>query len=168
MSCKSLFSIVELGRHLICGRQLRKVVMGEVVANVIAKQSFCCCYYFMCHRLATGSDPAAQLLRFAKELRGSTLHLDIISLGRGQGPRAEELILKAQILKGRWIFLQNCHLAASWMPRLQAIVDRLVVSTALCGDAFTVYVPCLLSAGIFVVTHSEYLFLVCCQQGSLW
>ncbi|KAK2187819.1 hypothetical protein NP493_153g03014 [Ridgeia piscesae] len=73
--------------------------------------------------LSPGSDPAAQLLRFAKELRGSTLHLDIISLGRGQGPRAEELILKAQILKGRWIFLQNCHLAASWMPRLQAIVD---------------------------------------------
>ena len=71
-----------------------------------------------------GSDPAAQLLRFAKELRGSTLHLDMISLGRGQGPKAEELIAKAQILKGRWLFLQNCHLAASWMPRLQTIVDK--------------------------------------------
>ena len=71
-----------------------------------------------------GSDPGAQLLRFAKELRGSTLHLDMISLGRGQGPKAEELIAKAQILKGRWLFLQNCHLAASWMPKLQTIVDR--------------------------------------------
>jgi len=48
----------------------------------------------------------------------------MISLGRGQGPKAEELIAKAQILKGRWVFLQNCHLAASWMPRLQALVEK--------------------------------------------
>eukprot|EP00058_Branchiostoma_floridae_P021107 XP_002606597.1 hypothetical protein BRAFLDRAFT_120109 [Branchiostoma floridae] len=74
--------------------------------------------------LSHGSDPAAQLMRFAKEVRGSTLHIDMISLGRGQGPKAEELIQKAHILKGRWVFLQNCHLAASFMPRLQAIVDR--------------------------------------------
>ncbi|XP_019625905.1 PREDICTED: LOW QUALITY PROTEIN: dynein heavy chain 6, axonemal-like [Branchiostoma belcheri] len=73
--------------------------------------------------LSHGSDPAAQLMRFAKEVRGSTLHIDMISLGRGQGPKAEELIQKAHILKGRWVFLQNCHLAASFMPRLQAIVD---------------------------------------------
>jgi hypothetical protein len=64
------------------------------------------------------------LLRFAKELRGGTLHMDIISLGQGQGPRAEELITKSLLLKGRWIFLQNCHLAASFMPRLQAIVSK--------------------------------------------
>ena len=70
-----------------------------------------------------GADPATQLLRFARELRGSTVHLDMISLGQGQGPKAEELIAKAQILKGRWLFLQNCHLAASWMPRLQTIID---------------------------------------------
>nr|KAI8735296.1 dynein heavy chain 6; axonemal-like [Biomphalaria glabrata] len=74
--------------------------------------------------LSPGCDPSSQLLRFAKELRGSILHLDMISLGRGQGPKAEELISKAQILKGRWVFLQNCHLAASWMPRLQSIVER--------------------------------------------
>ncbi|XP_059157269.1 dynein axonemal heavy chain 6-like [Physella acuta] len=74
--------------------------------------------------LSPGCDPSSQLLRFAKELRGSTLHLDMISLGRGQGPKAEELISKAQILKGRWVFLQNCHLAASWMPKLQAIVEK--------------------------------------------
>ncbi|ELU16870.1 hypothetical protein CAPTEDRAFT_116653 [Capitella teleta] len=74
--------------------------------------------------LSPGADPGSMLVRFAKELRGSTVHLDMISLGRGQGPKAEELISKAQILKGRWIFLQNCHLAASWMPRLQAIVDN--------------------------------------------
>jgi dynein heavy chain len=74
--------------------------------------------------LSPGSDPTQQLLRFAKDLRGSTLHMDIVSLGQGQGPRAEELINKSLMLKGRWIFLQNCHLAASFMPRLQAIVNK--------------------------------------------
>ena len=74
--------------------------------------------------LSPGSDPTNQLLRFAKDLRGSTLHMDIVSLGQGQGPRAEELINKSLILKGRWIFLQNCHLAASFMPRLQQLVAK--------------------------------------------
>ncbi|XP_038073413.1 dynein heavy chain 6, axonemal-like isoform X3 [Patiria miniata] len=73
--------------------------------------------------LSPGVDPTSELMRFAREQRGSTLHVDMISLGRGQGPKAEELIAKAQILKGRWVFLQNCHLAASFMPRLQAIVE---------------------------------------------
>ncbi|CAC5424056.1 DNAH [Mytilus coruscus] len=79
--------------------------------------------------LSPGTDPASQLIRFAKEERGSTVHLDMISLGRGQGPKAEELINKAKILKGRWVFLQNCHLASSWMPRLQAIVEKFNAST---------------------------------------
>ncbi|XP_067943512.1 dynein axonemal heavy chain 6-like [Watersipora subatra] len=74
--------------------------------------------------LATGSDPTGQILKFARDMRGSTLHLDMVSLGRGQGPKAEEFINKAQILKGRWVFLQNCHLAASWMPRLKSIVSN--------------------------------------------
>ena len=69
-----------------------------------------------------GSDPASQLMRFAKEVRGSTLHLDMMSLGKGQGPKAQELIAKASQQKGRWIFLQNCHLAASFMPTLQEII----------------------------------------------
>ncbi|XP_069810836.1 dynein axonemal heavy chain 14 isoform X3 [Dendropsophus ebraccatus] len=73
--------------------------------------------------LSAGSDPTDQLERLALETHGSTLHLDMISLGRGQGVKAEELITKARRLKGRWVFLQNCHLAASFMPRLREIVD---------------------------------------------
>ena len=80
-------------------------------------------YKFVSPLIPQGVDPTAELMRFAREQRGSTLHVDMISLGRGQGPKAEELIAKAQILKGRWVFLQNCHLAASFMPRLQTIVE---------------------------------------------
>uniref|UniRef100_A0A4W3K9D9 Uncharacterized protein n=1 Tax=Callorhinchus milii TaxID=7868 RepID=A0A4W3K9D9_CALMI len=68
--------------------------------------------------LSSGGDTVTQLMRFAKEARGSTQHLDIISLGQGQGPKAEDLIHKALVLRGRWVFLENCHLAASFMPRL--------------------------------------------------
>lgn len=71
-----------------------------------------------------GSDPTSQLIRFAREIRGTALHLDMISLGRGQGPRAEEAITKAYHQKGKWVFLQNCHHAASFMPHLQKIVRR--------------------------------------------
>lgn len=37
-----------------------------------------------------------------------------ISLGQGQGIKAEKLI-KEGTTKGTWVLLQNCHLAISWM-----------------------------------------------------
>uniref|UniRef100_K7FYC2 Uncharacterized protein n=1 Tax=Pelodiscus sinensis TaxID=13735 RepID=K7FYC2_PELSI len=70
-----------------------------------------------------GTDPAAQLLRLAQEIKGNTQHVKMVSLGRGQGTKAEDLIHKAQLFSGQWVFLQNCHLATSFMPRLSDIVD---------------------------------------------
>nr|XP_056709345.1 dynein axonemal heavy chain 14 [Euleptes europaea] len=69
-----------------------------------------------------GVDAAALLVRLAQEIKGNTQHVKMISLGRSQESKAEELIYKAQI-NGQWAFLQNCHLAASFMPRLCSIVD---------------------------------------------
>ncbi|KAH0513658.1 Dynein heavy chain 14, axonemal [Microtus ochrogaster] len=63
------------------------------------------------------------LLRFAQELKGTTPQVTMISLGRGQAAKAEELIFKAVGRKNQWVFLQNCHLAASFMPRLCAIIE---------------------------------------------
>jgi dynein heavy chain len=71
-----------------------------------------------------GTDPTSLLIRFARETRGTAAHLDVISLGQGQGPKVEEVLSKALTLKGRWIFLHNCHLSASFMPRLRVLVNK--------------------------------------------
>lgn len=63
------------------------------------------------------------LIKFASE-HGSLDKMHPISLGQGQGPIAEGLIHEAQT-KGGWVVLQNCHLAKSWMPKLQKIVEEL-------------------------------------------
>eukprot|EP00798_Chlamydomonas_sp_ICE-L_P010614 gene10614-12287_t len=51
---------------------------------------------------------------------GGRLH--IISLGQGQGPIAEGT-LGVAMRSGDWLCLQNCHLAKSWMPRLEHIIE---------------------------------------------
>ena len=50
--------------------------------------------------------------------------LSAISLGQGQGPRAEEM-LRAAMERGMWVFFQNCHLAPSWMPSLERLVEQI-------------------------------------------
>ncbi|EFJ52606.1 dynein heavy chain 7 [Volvox carteri f. nagariensis] len=75
--------------------------------------------------LSTGADPTAMLQRFAEKngyVTGERLHM--ISLGQGQGPIAEMLINQA-IKTGDWVCLQNCHLASSWMLRLEEKVEEL-------------------------------------------
>lgn len=49
------------------------------------------------------------------------VELDIISLGQGQGGPAQNLIKSGKV-SGKWVLLQNCHLARTWMPRLQQLV----------------------------------------------
>ncbi|CAJ1382663.1 unnamed protein product, partial [Effrenium voratum] len=71
--------------------------------------------------LSAGADPTEYLLTLAAE-KGYTEKLHFISLGQGQGPKAEALI-KLGWDTGDWVCLQNCHLADSWMPRLEAIQE---------------------------------------------
>lgn len=73
--------------------------------------------------LSTGADPSSSLYKFAEEMRFSK-KLTSVSLGQGQGPRAEALI-KEGMERGLWILLQNCHLSPSWMPVLDRVIDAI-------------------------------------------
>ena len=73
--------------------------------------------------IGSGSDPANELEQFASTM-GRQNKLQIISLGSGQGPAASSLLTRAMRL-GMWVFLQNCHLAMSWMPVLEKTVANL-------------------------------------------
>lgn len=75
--------------------------------------------------LSTGADPTGMIQRFAvtkDRIPGERLH--IISLGQGQGPIAEMRIRQATET-GDWVCLQNCHLAKSWMVRMEQLVEGL-------------------------------------------
>ncbi|WIA31960.1 hypothetical protein OEZ86_002815 [Tetradesmus obliquus] len=73
--------------------------------------------------LSPGADPMADLLALAEELKFSR-KFEKVSLGQGQGPKAEKL-LEAGMERGLWVCLQNCHLAISWMPTLERIVENI-------------------------------------------
>ena len=72
--------------------------------------------------LSPGSDPISAILRFAEE-KGMSRKLNSCSLGQGQGDKAKKYIDDAKN-RGEWVLLQNCHLAASWMPALERIVEE--------------------------------------------
>jgi dynein heavy chain len=74
--------------------------------------------------LSAGSDPKADFVKLAKELNMANRY-DSISLGQGQGEKAEKMIRENCQHKGGWVLLQNCHLAISWMSELEKLVDDL-------------------------------------------
>ena len=72
--------------------------------------------------LTSGADPFEALMKFAEEMKFGK-KLVPVSLGQGQGPIAEKQMNQA-MERGTWVLLQNCHLASSWMPRLEAVIEQ--------------------------------------------
>eukprot|EP00913_Durusdinium_trenchii_P022198 g20858.t1 len=66
--------------------------------------------------LASGSDPMADIQKLA-EMLDMLAKINPISLGQGQGPKAIAGINEGS-QSGKWVLLQNCHLAPSFMPTL--------------------------------------------------
>jgi len=70
--------------------------------------------------LSPGADPQSDIQKFCDEM-GMTQRFKFVALGQGQGPIAENL-LDVGYKKGHWILLQNCHLLASWLKKLEKIL----------------------------------------------
>ncbi|CBY22454.1 unnamed protein product [Oikopleura dioica] len=104
------FVILNIGKSFV---ENPPVSIGDLYANMTPSSP-------LVFVLSAGSDPMGAFQRFASE--SSYLErVHAISLGQGQGPVAERLITTAT-KNGDWVFLQNCHLAKSWLPRLEEIV----------------------------------------------
>ncbi|KAK7102408.1 hypothetical protein V1264_020630 [Littorina saxatilis] len=75
--------------------------------------------------LSPGVDPTSGLLQLAENC-GMNGRFHALSLGQGQAPIATNMI-KEGVKEGRWVFLANCHLSLSWMPRLDKLVEQLQI-----------------------------------------
>jgi len=72
--------------------------------------------------LAMGSDPMSDIQRLAVGM-DMLEHINPISLGQGQGPKAINGI-KEGAKSGKWVLLQNCHLAPSFMSTMEALIEK--------------------------------------------
>lgn len=73
--------------------------------------------------LSTGADPGQEVQNLANKMSMSS-KLIIRSLGQGQGESAC-LAIQEGIEQGKWVFLQNCHLASSFMPKLEQLFESI-------------------------------------------
>ena len=75
--------------------------------------------------LSPGTDPTATFSEFA-EKKGFGEKKLMLSLGQDQGPKAQDMINSAS-RSGYWVYLQNCHVYASWMPSLERILEDIML-----------------------------------------
>lgn len=73
--------------------------------------------------LSPGSDPINDIQKFAEDMGFDKDKFLCVSLGRGQEEKAKNC-LENMRTAGGWVLLQNCHLAQSFMGKLEEIVEN--------------------------------------------
>ncbi|XP_075250106.1 dynein beta chain, ciliary-like isoform X2 [Convolutriloba macropyga] len=76
--------------------------------------------------LSPGVDPLVDVEAAGRKMGFTANHGNFhsISLGQGQDTLAENA-LKTAAKKGHWVILQNVHLVAGWLPRLEKMMNQL-------------------------------------------
>jgi dynein heavy chain len=77
--------------------------------------------------LVTGSDPVNDFKNFA-ELKNKKY--EFVSLGKSMDKIALSKIEEMKA-KGSWILLQNCHLAISFMAKLEEVIEQIQINTTI-------------------------------------
>jgi len=102
--------------------QMKKKFVTPPVFDLSVSYSQATCTMPLIFILSPGSDPTENLFKFSEtmSMRAKTFY---ISLGQGQGPKAEKMINDG-CMYGNWVLLQNCHLYKSWMSILEKMVEN--------------------------------------------
>lgn len=76
--------------------------------------------------LSPGVDPLSDVERLGKKLDFSSDHNNFhnVSLGQGQ-ERVAETALNIASREGHWVILQNIHLVARWLPKLEKKMEQI-------------------------------------------
>ncbi|CAG9323486.1 unnamed protein product [Blepharisma stoltei] len=93
--------------------------------------------------LSQGADPMSMITRLARD-RKFLDRIDPISLGKGQDEKAKKAIEKG-LREGKWVILQNCHLAKSWMPDLEKQIENFDDPKSAIHEEFRIFLtsmPC--------------------------
>jgi dynein heavy chain len=72
--------------------------------------------------LSAGADPMTDIHKLSTEKK---IKYESLSLGAGQAQKAINAIRGAQKTQ-TWVILQNCHLAPSFMPTLDGLIEEIV------------------------------------------
>ncbi len=75
----------------------------------------------MCGLLSMGADPTPAIEQAARKLK---INLGMVSMGQGQEIHARRL-LKAALVEGNWVLLQNCHLCIVYVMELFDLLSSL-------------------------------------------